>query len=86
VKLEVLNEGSFVINHLEVFEVNSNAFEDQSDFNFESKMSRSLRGGYNLMQSMRAVFEPLLISHFGEDVIEEVFMPLSKNLGRSNYV
>jgi hypothetical protein len=28
VKLEILNEGSFVINHLEVLEVNSDAFDD----------------------------------------------------------
>lgn len=30
-------------------------------------------GGYNVSNCMRAVAEPLLISHFGEGIIEEVF-------------
>ena len=68
VKLEVLSEGSFTINRLDVSEVNWNAFD------FESGKSESLSdGGYNVAQCMRAVAEPLLVSHFGEHIIEEVF-------------
>ncbi|KAJ1420771.1 SAM dependent carboxyl methyltransferase [Sesbania bispinosa] len=81
VKLEVLNEGSFAINRLEVSEVNWNAYDDWNAFNFESEMSESLSdGGYNVAQCMRAVAEPLLISHFGEAIIEEVFSRYQKIL------
>jgi jasmonate O-methyltransferase len=73
VKLEVFNEGSFAINQAEVFEVNLNPLDDHNDFDFESKKSQSLHNGYNLMRCMRAIFEPLIISHFGEAIVEEVF-------------
>jgi len=37
-------------------------------------MSESLREyGYNMAQCMRAVAEPLLVSHFGEGVIKDIF-------------
>jgi len=74
VKLEVLKEGSFSINRLEVSEVNWNAFDDWNALEFESERSESVGdGGYNVAQCMRAVAEPMLVSHFGEDIIEEVF-------------
>ncbi|XP_061346476.1 S-adenosyl-L-methionine:benzoic acid/salicylic acid carboxyl methyltransferase 3-like [Gastrolobium bilobum] len=67
-KLEVLKEGSFTINHLEISKVNWNAFDS------DSSLSKSLSdGGYNVTKCMRAVAEPLLASHFGEAIIEEVF-------------
>ncbi|XP_058746963.1 S-adenosyl-L-methionine:benzoic acid/salicylic acid carboxyl methyltransferase 3-like [Vicia villosa] len=59
VKFVVLNEGSFNMNHLEVSEVDLNVSINQS--------------GYKFAQAMRAVFEPLLVSHFGETIIEDAF-------------
>ncbi|KAG6647006.1 hypothetical protein CIPAW_07G048600 [Carya illinoinensis] len=59
VKYEVLKEGSFFIDCLEVSEVNWSVNNND--------------GGYNVAQCMRAVAEPLLVSHFGEAIIEEVF-------------
>ncbi|XP_045829799.1 S-adenosyl-L-methionine:benzoic acid/salicylic acid carboxyl methyltransferase 3-like [Trifolium pratense] len=74
VKLEVLTEGSFTINRLEVSEVNWNALDDLNAFEFESRKPESLRhNGYNMAQCIRAVAEPLLVSHFGKDVIEDIF-------------
>ncbi|XP_047175259.1 S-adenosyl-L-methionine:benzoic acid/salicylic acid carboxyl methyltransferase 3-like isoform X1 [Vigna umbellata] len=74
VKLEVLKEGSFAINRVEVSEVNWNAFDEWTALDFESERSESIGdGGYNVAQCMRAVAEPMLVSHFGEDIIEEVF-------------
>ncbi|KAJ0516034.1 putative salicylate carboxymethyltransferase [Helianthus annuus] len=55
---EVNKEGSFVIDRLEVFEV---------------KLSEEDAQGTNMGKTMRAVAEPLLLSHFGESIIEEVF-------------
>ncbi|KAG4941312.1 hypothetical protein JHK87_045183 [Glycine soja] len=58
VKLEVLKEGSFAINRLEVSEVNWNAFDDRNALEFESERSDTLSdGGYNVAQCMRAVAE-----------------------------
>ncbi|XP_058776525.1 S-adenosyl-L-methionine:benzoic acid/salicylic acid carboxyl methyltransferase 2-like [Vicia villosa] len=59
VKLEVETEGSFSINQLEVFGVNMHALD--------SDLSELLAKG------IRAVIEPLLISHFSEGVTKEVF-------------
>jgi hypothetical protein len=47
---------------------NWNAYD--SGFNSSDAFSD---GGYNVAKCMRAVAEPLLISHFGDAIIEEVF-------------
>jgi len=80
VKLEVITEGSFVMNQLEISEVNWNACDD-----FESELPESLGDdGYNVAQCMRALAEPLLVSHFGEDVVEEIFNRYKKYLTDRN--
>ncbi|XP_057499269.1 S-adenosyl-L-methionine:benzoic acid/salicylic acid carboxyl methyltransferase 3-like [Actinidia eriantha] len=68
VKREIEKEGSFTVDRLEVSSVEwsacgnnispSNGFKDD---------------GYNVAKCMRAVAEPLLASHFGEAIIDEVF-------------
>lgn len=62
VKSSILEEGSFAINHVEFSEVDlNNSGESLHD------------SGYNVAQTIRAVFEPLLVSHFGEAIIDDVF-------------
>ncbi|OIW20828.1 hypothetical protein TanjilG_23988 [Lupinus angustifolius] len=74
VNLEVLNEGSFTINRLEVFEVNWNAYDNWNALEYESAKSESFNdSGYNVAQCMRAIAEPMLVNHFGKAIIEEVF-------------
>ena len=74
VKWEVLKEGLFTINLLEATEVNWNAYQNWNAYDSESSQSEaSCDGGYNVAKCMRAVAEPLLLSHFGEAIIEEVF-------------
>ncbi|XP_019435415.1 PREDICTED: salicylate carboxymethyltransferase-like [Lupinus angustifolius] len=74
VKLEVLKEGSFTINLLEVSEVNLNAYDTWNTLEYESQSCESFNdGAYNVAQCIRAGTEPLLVSHFGEAIIEEVF-------------
>ncbi|XP_004509302.1 S-adenosyl-L-methionine:benzoic acid/salicylic acid carboxyl methyltransferase 3-like [Cicer arietinum] len=71
VKSQVLHEGSFSIDRLEVFEVYWNGFNLNA---IEFEMCKSVKDdGYIVAQSMRALLEPLLVSHFGEAIIEEVF-------------
>ncbi|KAB1201918.1 Salicylate carboxymethyltransferase [Morella rubra] len=62
-RLEVQKEGSFSIVRLEVSEVNSSAYNDEF----------SSADAYNVAQCVRAVAEPLLVGHFGDAIIEEVF-------------
>ncbi|KAJ4822959.1 hypothetical protein Tsubulata_000317 [Turnera subulata] len=68
VKNEVEKERSFTIDRLEVSEVNWNAYEREVNVPEACK-----DGGYNVAKFMRAVAEPLLVSHFGESIIDEVF-------------
>ncbi|XAR57923.1 Salicylate carboxymethyltransferase [Bertholletia excelsa] len=65
VKYEVEKEGSFTINTLEVSRVNWRACG--SEFSPPGEL------GYDVAQCMRAVAEPLLASHFGGSIIDEVF-------------
>ncbi|XP_047323371.1 salicylate carboxymethyltransferase-like [Impatiens glandulifera] len=66
VKLEVEKEGSFIIDYLEVSQVEWNACEWGVSTNNHNV-------GYDLAQCMRAVAEPMLASHFGESIIDEIF-------------
>ncbi|KAK7839485.1 salicylate carboxymethyltransferase [Quercus suber] len=60
--------GYFSIDCPEVFEVNWNIYDN------EFNPSNSFRDDrYNVTKCMRAVVEPLLISHFGDAIIDEVF-------------
>ncbi|CAJ2635641.1 unnamed protein product [Trifolium pratense] len=82
VKLEILTEGSFVINQLESSQIILNELDNYEDaFEFTSKIPGSLKNdGYSVAQCIRAVAEPLLVSHFGEDVTKEVFNRFQKNV------
>ncbi|GLT80048.1 hypothetical protein SLA2020_515110 [Shorea laevis] len=69
VKNEVMKEGSFAVDRLEVSEVNWNAYSN-GELN---QMDAFKDGGYNVAKCMRAVAEPLLVTHFGDAIIDEVF-------------
>nr|WKU83437.1 O-methyltransferase 1 [Hamelia patens] len=68
-------EGSFMVDRLEATEIHWNAY-DSEFFEFDEFND----GGYNVAKCMRAVAEPLLVSHFGEEIIEEVFSRYKKIL------
>ena len=75
IKSEVEIEGSFGIDRLEVSEVHWNAYDN------EFCASDSYKdGAYNVAKCMRAVAEPLLLSHFGATIIDEVFCRYKKIL------
>ncbi|KAM3756752.1 hypothetical protein ACB098_02G136200 [Castanea mollissima] len=68
VKFEISKGGYFAIDRLEVSEVNWNVYDN------EFNPSDAFRDdGYNVAKCMRAVAEPLLVSHFGDAIIDEVF-------------
>ncbi|XP_048615220.1 salicylate/benzoate carboxyl methyltransferase-like isoform X1 [Brassica napus] len=63
----IQNEGSFEINDLEThgFDLGHSNCDNNEEYNYEA--------GYNEAKSIRAVTEPMLIAHFGEDVIDILF-------------
>ncbi|XP_057446580.1 S-adenosyl-L-methionine:benzoic acid/salicylic acid carboxyl methyltransferase 3-like [Lotus japonicus] len=73
VRLEVLKEGSFTINCVEVSEVHWNVAHDHDDDDWNNNNANFDSKSESLIKCMRAVAEPLLITHFGEVVIEEIF-------------
>ncbi|XP_052118428.1 salicylate carboxymethyltransferase-like [Arachis duranensis] len=72
VKSEVMKEGSFSIDRLDVSEVHWNPFNDDG----------SDDGGYHVANLMRSVAEPLLTTHFGEAIIEDAFCRYRRILTR----
>nr|UMB49615.1 salicylic acid methyltransferase [Oenothera biennis] len=74
VKAEVLKEGSFSIDHLEASEVSWSGRTNNGDY--DQLINGSGREeSYSVARCMRAVAEPILRDHFGddEDIIEDVF-------------
>ncbi|XP_044469549.1 S-adenosyl-L-methionine:benzoic acid/salicylic acid carboxyl methyltransferase 2-like [Mangifera indica] len=77
IKCEVMKEGSFEIDRIEVTQVNWDAYNNEFKGGNVSQLQSQDRG-YNVAQCIRAVAEPLLISHFGEAIIDEVFSKYGK--------
>ncbi|XP_026453347.1 salicylate carboxymethyltransferase-like isoform X2 [Papaver somniferum] len=70
VRSVILNEGSFIINRLETFEVTSGkAFPRKDEDDDDDYM---ITGSKNTVNFMRAISESLVVSHFGKEIIEEL--------------
>ncbi|KAI3910239.1 hypothetical protein MKW92_001194 [Papaver armeniacum] len=71
VKSIIQSEGSFFINQLQTFEVTWDG-EEEGIFcgNDDEQLFRS---STNVANCIRAATEPLLVSHFGEDIMDELF-------------
>lgn len=76
VKSIVLNEGRFRIDRLEVSKINWNVFEDRNDqYNCDIIESNiAVDKDYNYAKCMRSVVESLLVRHFGQSIIHELFI------------
>uniref|UniRef100_A0A7N2R3A3 Uncharacterized protein n=1 Tax=Quercus lobata TaxID=97700 RepID=A0A7N2R3A3_QUELO len=70
VKIIVEKEGSFVIDQLETFEVNMDANDNEENKNcgFDK-----FTCGQNVSRCYRAVLESLLVDHFGQAIIDDLF-------------
>ncbi|KAK9989468.1 hypothetical protein SO802_029707 [Lithocarpus litseifolius] len=73
VKIEVLREGFFSIDRLEVSAIKWNDFDNE--FNAYNAFSDD---GYKVAKYMRAVVESMLVSHVGDTIIDEVFLRYGK--------
>nr|GMD90764.1 salicylate carboxymethyltransferase-like [Ipomoea batatas] len=67
-KFLVEKDGSFTIECLETFQIHWTGYNNGTDYD-----------GHNVIaRCMRAVAEPMLVSHFGEGIIDEVFRRYEK--------
>ncbi|KAF5463107.1 hypothetical protein F2P56_019048 [Juglans regia] len=77
VKCEILEEGSFLIDRLELSEINRSTYYKEYNHSNISEIAAN---------SIRAVAESLLVSHFGDGIIEKVFSKykeiLSENISQ----
>ncbi|CAN6381262.1 unnamed protein product [Urochloa humidicola] len=66
---EVINQsGRFDINHINLFELNWDPYHDSED-----NVLDSIQSAVNIAKSIRAVYETLFVSHFGESIIDALF-------------
>ncbi|KAE8690330.1 hypothetical protein F3Y22_tig00110895pilonHSYRG00073 [Hibiscus syriacus] len=77
----VSKEGSFEITDLQVFEVdadpvNTNEILCNKDFGFNIYTQM----GKNIANTIRAVIEPMICSHFGDAIIDKLFTRLAANV------
>ncbi|KAF5455888.1 hypothetical protein F2P56_025418 [Juglans regia] len=84
IKLEIEKEGSFVMNRLEVFEIDWDGGVVEA--------SNTVSIGRRVAKLVRAVIEPTLESHFGSDIMDYLFHRYEKFLDnhlsktRSKYI
>ncbi|KAK8262424.1 hypothetical protein V6Z11_D13G256900 [Gossypium hirsutum] len=71
-------EGSFVLNKLEIFEVNWDFEDDVCNENFVLEKSKS---GRNVANCIRAITESMIASHFGDTIIDDLFSRFAQHVG-----
>ncbi|KAL7233886.1 hypothetical protein ACSBR1_017487 [Camellia fascicularis] len=77
VKAIIEKEGSFNLERLEVSECNWDANHNDDDEHFVFDKDRS---GKNVANLIRAVTEPLVVSHFGEFIVDDVFKKFANHV------
>ena len=80
VKTEILKEGSFMINRVQVSRIDWNFYNNGE---FDELLSNNnvhdvVDSSYYFAKCIRSVYEPLFISHFGEAIVDELFQRYSK--------
>ncbi|KAK8493781.1 hypothetical protein V6N13_050340 [Hibiscus sabdariffa] len=77
----VERERSFEINNLQVFEVDVNHLKaDEKLRNKDLGYNVYMEMGENFANTVRAVLEPMICSHFGDAVVDRLFMRLATNV------
>ncbi|KAK3158933.1 hypothetical protein QOZ80_2AG0143560 [Eleusine coracana subsp. coracana] len=66
----------FDINHTDLFELSWDPYDDLDD----DLVLDSARGGVGFAKSIRAVVEPLIMHHFGEHVLDDLFEIFTQNV------
>lgn len=71
-------EGSFFLDQLQITETNwdTNDNDDNKGYFFDKKAS-----GQHVAKYIRALTESMLVTHFGEEIIEELFERFAEKVG-----
>ncbi|KAK4390708.1 Jasmonate O-methyltransferase [Sesamum angolense] len=69
----VEEEGSFIINHLQGFEIDWDEGSTSSDYDNVVNGLENLSRGGPVAKTVRAVVETMLESHFGREMMDELF-------------
>ncbi|XP_022133143.1 salicylate carboxymethyltransferase-like [Momordica charantia] len=70
VEAEVMNEGSFIIEYLQISRINWNFYNTELN---DIPLKGMIDSGNNFAKCIRSVAEPLLARHFGEGIMDELF-------------
>lgn len=80
VKAEVSREGSFMIEQLQISRINWNFYNTTTtitttELNDDVVPSSKdiINSAYNFAKCIRSVAEPLLVRHFGDEIMDELF-------------
>ncbi|PKA50483.1 Jasmonate O-methyltransferase [Apostasia shenzhenica] len=76
VKLIIAEEGSFELNQAQTFDINWDPFDDSID---DPVINNTTSSTY-VAKYIRAVTEPLLVPHFGEQIMDDLFSRYAKNV------
>lgn len=74
VKFGIYKEGSFILDGLEMFEIDW----DGGDHDYDSTIS----SGERVAKTIRAVVESMIESHFGADVMDDLFLRYGQLVGK----
>ncbi|KAH7689252.1 Salicylate carboxymethyltransferase protein [Dioscorea alata] len=75
----IQSEGSFYIEQMQILESNWDPFDDLDD----DQVFDNMKSGHNVAKYKRAVLEPLLVRHFGEQAfVDQVFARFAQNVAK----
>ncbi|XP_026393595.1 salicylate carboxymethyltransferase-like [Papaver somniferum] len=77
VQAVIQSEGSFMVDQLHAYNVNWDGSDSRED---RSSVTEKYRSSYDTAKCIRAVSESLLVSHFGEEIIDELFCRYRENV------
>nr|GMD32198.1 salicylate carboxymethyltransferase-like [Ipomoea batatas] len=86
IKFLVENDGSFTIDCLKAFQIHWTGYgiDDNDDSTTVSDEDINAGAGNNVITMvMRAIAEPILVSHFGEGIIDELFHRYNNKIAHS---
>ncbi|KAF0903221.1 hypothetical protein E2562_025789 [Oryza meyeriana var. granulata] len=77
VKTVVTRNNLFTINKIQIFESNWDPYDDS-----EGQVLNPIQSGVNVAKCLRAVLEHLIVSHFGESVLDALFLRFARNVAQ----
>ncbi|KAJ3696673.1 hypothetical protein LUZ61_000378 [Rhynchospora tenuis] len=77
-KAVINTQGLFDIIHMQMFESNWDPYDDSDD----DFVIDNIQSGANFSMCIRSVLEPIIVSHFGESIVDELFSRFAMNVAK----